>query len=181
MLPLHYASHQINIGQLEQAIETLERGRGIIWSEMHGLHMSIDQLCLINLPLAERFAAVNNELEALTTTSSAGIWPNKSQSDNDGLMDLISWLVIKQRALVAERERLISQIQSLLGCETFLMTPSFDTLRPAAKPGPVIIINHTRWWSDIIILFRDAPPSLIPTPNNFYERVNQLKDQLLSA
>ena len=148
---------------------------------MRGLRMSIHQLRLVNLPLAERFAAVNNELEALAMSSSAGIWPNEGQTDSDELMDPIGCLVIKQRALVAERNELISQIQSLPGFETFLMTPSFDTLCSAAERGPVIIINHTRWRSDIIILLRDAPPSLIPTPEIFYERAKQLKDQLLSA
>jgi len=180
-LPLDYASHQIDMGQLEQAIETLERGRGLLWSEMRGLRMSIDQLRLINLPLAERFAAINNDLEALTTSSSTGIWPNEGQADSDELMDPIGRLVIKQRALVAERDKLISQIQSLPGFRTFLTTPSFDTLRSAAEHGPVIIINHTKWRSDIIILLRDSPPSLIYTSDNFYDRANRLKDQLLGA
>ena len=181
-LSLDYASYQIDMGQLEQAVETLERGRGLLWSEMHGLRTSIDQLRLVNLPLAERFAAINNDLEALTTSSSAGIWPNDGQVDSDELMEPIGRLVVKQRILVAERDKLISQIQSLPGFGTFLTTPSFDTLRSAAEhDGPVIIINHTRWRSDIIILLRDAPPSLIPMPENFYERAKQLKDQLLSA
>jgi len=180
-LPLDFASHQIDLGQLEQAVETLERGRGLLWSEMRGLRMSIDQLRLVNLPLAERFAAINNDLEALTTSSLTGIWPNEGQADSDELMDPMGHLVIKQRALVAERDTLISQIQSLPGFETFLMTPSFEALRSAAEHGPVIIINHTEWRSDILILLRDAPPSLIYTSDNFYDRANQLKDQLLSA
>ena len=180
-LPLDFASHQIDIGQLEQAVETLERGRGLLWSEMRGLHMSIDQLRLVDLPLAERFAAINNDLEALTTSSSAGIWPNEDQANSDELMEPIGRLVIKQRTLVTERDMLISQIQSHPGFGTFLMTPSFDILRSAAERRPVITINHTRWRSDTIILLRDVPPSLIPMPNNSYERATQLKDQLLSA
>jgi len=180
-LPLEYASHQIDIGQLEQAVETLERGRGLLWSEMRGLRMSTDQLRLVNLPLAERFAAINKDLEALTMSSSAGIWPNQGHADSNEPMDPFGRLVVKQRALVAERDKLISQIQSLPGFGTFLMTPSFDTARSAAEHGPVIIINHTKWRSDILILLHDSPPSLIPTPDNFYERANQLKDQLLDA
>jgi len=180
-LPLEYASHQVDIGQLEQAVETLERGRGLLWSEMRGLRMSIDQLRLVNLPLAARFAAINKDLEALTTTSSAGIWPTEGQSDNDGLMDPIGQLVVKQRALVAERDGLISQIQSLQGFRTFLKTPSFDTLRSAAECGPVIIINHSARRSDIIILLRDSPPLLVPTADDFYDRAKELKDDLLSA
>jgi len=76
---------------------------------------------------------------------------------------------------------IVSQIQSLPGFGTFLATPSFDALRSAAEHGPVIIINHTRWRSDILILLRDAPPSLVPTAHNFYEHANELKDKLLSA
>ena len=180
-LPLDYASYQVELGQLEQAVETLERGRGLLWSEMRGLRMSIDQLRLVNLPMAERFAAINKELEALTTSSSAGIWPNEGQVNSDELMDPFGRLVIKQRTLVTERDSLISQIQSIPGFETFLMTPSFDSLRSAADRGPVIIINHSGWRSDIIILLRDSPPSLIPTADNFYERAKHLKDRLLSA
>ena len=180
-LPLDYASHQIDIGQLEQAVETLERGRGLIWSEMRGLRMSIDQLRLVNFPLAERFAATNKDLEALTTSSSAGMWPNEDQSESDELMDPIGRLVIAQRKLITERDRLISQIRSLPGFGTFLTAPPFDTLRSAAKHGPVIIVNHSQWRSDIIILLRDSPPSLIPTTDNFYERAKYLRDQLLSA
>ena len=95
-LPLDYASYQVELGQLEQAVETLERGRGLLWSEMRGLRMSIDQLRLVNLPLAERFAVIYKDLEVLTTSSSAGILPNEGQADSDELMDPFGRLVIKQ-------------------------------------------------------------------------------------
>ena len=34
--PLNFASHHIRNGQLERAVETLEQGRALIWSEMRG-------------------------------------------------------------------------------------------------------------------------------------------------
>jgi len=51
----------------------------------------------------------------------------------------------------------------------------------AASHGPVIIISHFKWRSDILILLYDSPPSLIPMPSDFYDRANRLKDQLLST
>jgi hypothetical protein len=33
-LPLDYASYRVDLHQLEEAIETLERGRALLWSEM---------------------------------------------------------------------------------------------------------------------------------------------------
>jgi CHAT domain-containing protein len=69
----------------------------------------------------------------------------------------------------------------LPGFENFLMSPSFDTLRSAAAHGPIIIINHSKWRCDIIIVLYNSPPSLIQTPQQFYHRAERLKDQLLSA
>jgi hypothetical protein len=61
------------------------------------------------------------------------------------------------------------------------MAPSFDTLRSAAARGPVIIINHCKWRSDIIILLHDSPPSLIPVTKDFYSRAEEMRDQLFRA
>jgi CHAT domain-containing protein len=62
-----------------------------------------------------------------------------------------------------------------------LKVPSFNTLCSAAARGPVIIINHCKWQSDIIILLNDSPPSLIATPDGFYDRSLDLRDRLLAA
>ena len=64
-LPLDYASYQVHMGQLTQAVETLERGRCLIWSEMRDLRACIDHIHEIDVGLAEKFAAVNEDLEAL--------------------------------------------------------------------------------------------------------------------
>jgi CHAT domain-containing protein len=96
-------------------------------------------------------------------------------------MDPFGRLVVKQRNLVQKRDRLISQIQAFPGFERFLKPPSFDILRSSATHGPVIIINHCKWRSDIIILLYDHPPSLISTTDDFYDRAIGLRDQLLAA
>jgi CHAT domain-containing protein/tetratricopeptide (TPR) repeat protein len=180
-LPLHYASYQVHIGQLEQAIATLEKGRGLLWSEMRGFRTSIEQLRAVNLPLAQKFAAVNQDLEALTTTSSSNVWINGGESNDSKKMDPFGRLVVKQRKLLDERNDLVVQIQALPGFESFLMAPSFDTLRSAAARGPVIIINHCMWRSDIIILLHDSPPSLILATKDFYSRAYEMRDQLFCA
>ncbi|KAH9991651.1 hypothetical protein BJV74DRAFT_795916 [Russula compacta] len=180
-LPLNYASYQVRTGLLEQAIETLERGRGLLLSEMRGLRFPLDQLRAVNLPLTEKFQAVNRDLEALTTSGSPSDCINDGQVNSGKEMDQFGRLVVKQQRLVEERNGLISRIKSLPGFDTFLKPPSFDTLRSAAAGGPVIIINHSEWGSDIIILLHNSPPSLIPTANDFYDSAIRLKDKLLAA
>ncbi|KAH9969774.1 CHAT domain-containing protein [Russula dissimulans] len=180
-LPLDYAACQVQIGQLKQAIETLEGGRGLLWSEMRGLRSSIDRLGLVDMQLADKFAALNRDLEALTTSGPPRVPRGADQVEGGERMGPFGHLVVGQREIVEERDRLILKVRTLPGFDRFLMTPLFDTLRLAAARGPVIIINHSRFRSDILILFHDTPPSLIAMDNDFYHRANGLKDQLLAA
>jgi CHAT domain-containing protein len=179
-LPFDCASHQIHTSQLTQAIVTLERGRSLLWSEMRGLRSSTDQIRSIDPHLADNFAAVSRELETLTLGISPSSNVDGTDSDVDG-MDPFGHLVVQQRRLVDDREKLISQIQALPGFDTFLKPPSFETLRSAARHGPVIIINHSQWRSDIIIVLHNSPPSLITTSDDFYARAIKLQDELLGA
>jgi hypothetical protein len=166
-LPLDYASYQLDHHQLEEAIETLERGRALLWSEMRRLRASIGQLLEEDSELGYKFAAVNRDLEKLTKSVPPSHKLSMDDGAADGLraVDPFGRLVLEQRGLLKERANLISQIQTLPGFNSFLTSPPFDTLRTAALSGPVIIINHSEWRSDILILLHNKPPSLIPTPH----------------
>src|SRR6266702_4772198 len=182
-MPLDYASYQIDLGQLEEAIETLERGRALLWSEMRHLRTSVDQLVQEDPHLGHKFAAVNRDLEELTKSIPPSHKLSIDDVAADDLMaaDLFGRLLLKQRRLLKERDKLISQIQALPGFDSFLTSPPFDTLRSAASSGPVIIINHSIWRSDILILLHDTSPSLIPTPHDFYDRATTCGDKLLDS
>ena len=183
ILPLDYASYQVDLNQLEEAIETLERGRAVLWSEMRHLRTSIDQLLEVDPVLGHRFAAVNRDLEDLTKSVPPSHNMSMDDSTADGLraVDSFGRLVLKQRDLLKERANLISQIQALPGFDSFLTSTPFDILRSAASSGPVIIINHSEWRSDILILLHNMLPSLIPTPDDFFKRAGALKDKLLDS
>ena len=182
-MPLDYASYQVDLGQLQEAIETLEKGRALLWSEMRHLRASIDQISKADPDLGRKFAAVNRDLEELTKS----IPPSHKVSVDDGAVDGLRAVdpfgrfLLKQRGLLKERDKLISQIQGLPGFDSFLASPSFDTLRSSASSGPVIIINHSSWRSDILILLHDRPPSLVPTPHDFYDHASGLKEKLLDS
>ncbi|KAH9005615.1 CHAT domain-containing protein [Lactarius hatsudake] len=181
-VPLDFASFQIKLGRFEEAVETLEQGRALLWSEMRGLRTPMARLIEEDPQLAKRFAEINQELEALTTS----ITPSGRPEMEDGVaqgdgMDPFGQLVVKQRRLGEERDTLISQIRGRPGFERFLKTPSFTTLRSAASRGPVIIINHCRWCSDILIIFHNYLPCSIPTTDDFYTRANKLRVTLVEA
>ncbi|KAH9962712.1 CHAT domain-containing protein [Lactifluus volemus] len=182
-LPLNYASYQIYTGQLNRAIETLERGRALLWSEMRGFHTSADQLAAVNSALAAEFVEINKDLEEVTMSMvPCGSMEAECSGveDPDG-MDPFGRLMMKQRKLLEKRDELISQIRTLPNFGSFLKSPKSSALRSAALRGPVIIVNHCIFRSDILILFRDSRPSLITTTKDFYKRALELGDRLVES
>ena len=180
---LDYASFHFDFYRFEEAVETLEQGRAILWSEMRGFRAPVTQLIDDDLPLAKRFAEIHRELEALTVSVTPSGRPEMEDGDaqvGDGT-DPFGRLLIKRLKLVEERDVLVSQVQGLSGFEGFLKAPSFDTLRSAASHGPVILINHCEWRSDILIIFHNCLFCSIPTAHNFYHRANTLRDELSEA
>ena len=181
--PLDFASYLIRACQVERAIEALEHGRTLLWSELRGLRASTDRLHASHPALADRFTSINQELEALTTSTSSGasvqLGLDSVESQDYGGMEQLHPLMVKQQEILKERDALISQIRNLQGFKNFLRPLPFDTLRSAASHGPVILINHCKWRSDIIILLQNSPPSLIPTSYKFFDRANRLKDRII--
>jgi CHAT domain-containing protein len=178
-MPLDYASHLVHMGELTQAIETLERGRALLWSELRGLRTSIDHIAGVDPVLAEKYTEINWDLERVATS----VLQSRSDGTEDRKgADPFGRLLVEQRKLLEERNKVISQVRSLPGLHNFLMTHSFDTLRSATSHGPVIVINHNKWRSDILILYDSRPsPILIPTSENFYDEGNKLRDELVQA
>src|ERR1700744_5850236 len=113
--PSDYASYLIGNGQIERAIETLERGRALIWSEMRGFRTSTDQLRAADPALAEKFSIINKELELVTMSVAQSNDDEIGQSETGpGLRERsIGHPVLKQRRLLEERNSLISHIRSL--------------------------------------------------------------------
>ncbi|KAH9025115.1 CHAT domain-containing protein [Lactarius pseudohatsudake] len=152
-------------------------------SEMRGLRTPMAQFFKEHSPLAKRFAEINQELEAMTvsTTPSGRMEMVDGDPQDRDWTDPFGRLVVKRQELMEERDALILQIQGLPESAGFLKAPSFTSLRSAASRGPVVLINHCEWRSDILIIFHSSLPCTIPIANDFYDRANQLRDELAKA
>ncbi|KAH9013596.1 hypothetical protein EDB85DRAFT_1899637 [Lactarius pseudohatsudake] len=178
-LSLDYASYQVHLHQLEEAVETLERGRALL---------GLKCVTFERPQLGHEFVAISKDLEELTKSippshklSIDDDAADNSRADDLRAVDPFGRLLLKQCQLLKEHDNLTSRIRALPGFDSFLTPPSFDTLRSAATSGPVIIINHSMFRSDILILLHNASPSLIPTVRDFYDRAGALKDSLLDS
>ena len=181
-LPHKYASYHIEMGSLERAVEILERGRALLWSEIRGLRTPMDQLrASEHAILAERFVAISSELDNIATSAQPSSETKLADAPGSGGLDAFNQMVKNVRRLEREREEVIDQIRHLPGFENFLKAIPFQTLQTAAAYGPVIIINHCLFRCDILIVLNDSAPVLIPTAEDFYTRAIALKQSLLES
>lgn len=63
-----------------------------------------------------------------------------------------SQLVDRRMALAREWDELVDQVRQVPGFEDFLRAPRLEALLPAARRGPVVVVNVSRWRCDAIIV-----------------------------
>ena len=183
-IPLEYASYHIEKGQLELAVETIEQGKTLIWSEIYGLRTSAGRLRTVNPNLADRLMTVNQRLLIVKASilDRRAVGSLLDEEDHEHI-DSFSPMFQEQRRLLRKRQEIVAGINALPGFENFMEAEAvrFRTLQNAASRGPIIVINHCHWRCDILIVLHDSPPSHIPTTKGFYERANALASTLLNA
>lgn len=93
-------------------------------------------------------------------------------------IDPFSQNLVEKRRLSEELEKVVSRIEALPGFENFLSPVPFRLLQMAAMGGPVIIVNLSRYRSDILIVRSSRFIVHIPTFPNFFDRISKLAQWL---
>ncbi|KAI0252002.1 TPR-like protein [Lactifluus subvellereus] len=184
-LPMDAASYAIMIESraYEEAIEMLEQGRALLWSGMRSLRTPLDRLHEVDKSLADEFTEISQALEAIiTTTHVRDFVQTPAGTDDDdvaiGRKDTFARDLAEKRRLSEELDKVVLRIQASPGFENFWRPIPFRHLQTAAIGGPVVIINLSKYCSDILIIRSNHPVVHIPTPTNFFDRATNLAHQL---
>ncbi|OCB90915.1 TPR-like protein [Sanghuangporus baumii] len=188
-LALNAASHAINKHDLTLAIELLEQGRALLWSQMRGLRTPLEQLSNINGSLAERLQGCNRRLEALMTSSESrmsGSGMNGFDAQSNNLskeQHSIDEVLAQMRRLSDEQEELINEVRRINGFEDFLKAAPFITLQQVAAEGPVIVLNHSEFRCDALIITsgQETPCVCIPLDDDFYSDSIKRYEELIQG
>ncbi|PVF92339.1 hypothetical protein CPB86DRAFT_195532, partial [Serendipita vermifera] len=170
------AAAAISAEQYDKAVEWLEQGRSIVWTQILQLRTPVDQLREVDPGLADRLLRVSRLLDRGTQQS--GLSDSLSSSiDEDGP---------QYRALTADWEAAINQVRSLPEFEEFLRPLRSSQLINAARDGPVVVLNIAEDRCDALALIPGLEDVVhIPLPDITSERVselyNELRDQLCSS
>ena len=140
----------IRYGQPGNAVELLEQGRGVFWSQLIRLRSPLDDVISsgeTGKELAEKFMRV---VSLLRTVLDA---PLDAESQHD-----------RACRLTIQLQDIVTEIRKLPSLSRFLEPPLFSDLRNAASGGPVIIVNASQYTCDALIVLPDKDPVHVALP-----------------
>ena len=132
----------------KNAVELLEQGRGVFWTQLTRLRSPLDDViasCATGQILADEFT--RQTLLIRTALDS----PGADQHD-------------RVCRLSVELQRVVTRIRELPGLSRFLLPSLFSDLQQAARGGPVIIVNASEYGCDALVVLVDQDPVHIPLP-----------------
>jgi hypothetical protein len=121
LLTTDAAAWAITAGHPQHAVELLEQGRSILWSQLLQTRDEVDDLRTADPALALRLDSIRASLDGRDTDPP----PTAEERMN----------------AAADWDFLIEEIRTRPGFETFLAIPPFARLSAAAANGPVVVIN----------------------------------------
>ena len=129
-----------------RAVELLERGRGIFWSQLTRLRSPLDDVIASGLSgklLADNFTCLTALIRMALRS------PGADQRDR----------IVR---LNTELQKVVTKIRELPGLSRFLLPSLFSDLQRAASGGPVIIMNGSNYGCNALVVFADEGPVHIP-------------------
>jgi hypothetical protein len=139
-------SAAIDAGQCETAVEWMDQGQSVIWSQLLQLRMPVDDLKRFYPDIADRFMTLSKKLEG------SGTDHNFVVVSSDGMQQSTATVPERYHELADERTKLMKHIRGLDGFDRFLLPQKLSQLQIAACNGLVIFINVSKSHSDVLIL-----------------------------
>ncbi|KIK40003.1 hypothetical protein CY34DRAFT_291493 [Suillus luteus UH-Slu-Lm8-n1] len=132
------ASCAIRSGDVRRAVELLERGRTLIWTQMARFRTPLDNL---PLALAKTFRDISLLLDKPPTNYPEGT-----------SIVVVEAEATRYRRLVEDWNGAVEEIRKIEGFSRFLLSPAFSDLQYAACDGPTIMLMATNSSCDAIII-----------------------------
>ncbi|KAG8218941.1 hypothetical protein J3R82DRAFT_4649 [Butyriboletus roseoflavus] len=129
-----------------KALELLEQGRGLFWSQLTRLRSPLDDVIasgstgkMLADEFTQRTFAIRTALDS----------PGPDQHD-------------RVCRLNVDLQGVVTRIRELPGLSHFLLPSPFSDLQQAACEGPVIIVNASKYGCDALVVLADRNPHHIP-------------------
>ncbi|KAI9566215.1 TPR-like protein [Boletus coccyginus] len=128
------------------AVELLEQGRGVFWSQLTRLRSPLDDL-VISGPTGRTLAEKFTRLALLIRNALNSPGPDQHE---------------RLCHLNLAMHKVVTNVRELPGLSRFLLPSPFHDLQRAVSGGPVIIVSASKYSCDVIIVLFDRDPVHIP-------------------
>ncbi|KAH6881201.1 CHAT domain-containing protein [Coprinopsis sp. MPI-PUGE-AT-0042] len=174
-IALKAASAACSLGRVDKALEWLEQGRCVVWSQLSNLRTPIDDLRLHNQELAQSVAEVSKQLQ---NAGSCRVQSHFGLSTSEKV--LLEDEARVHLNLARRWDDLLKTVRSIPGFECFLQPlPCSSLLQHLPESGPVVVINVDEQRCDAIALLTGQDkPIHIPLPDFSLEKANKYRGDL---
>ncbi|KAG8876821.1 hypothetical protein FRB98_007015 [Tulasnella sp. 332] len=165
------ASYAIEKRDFQKAVELLERGRALLFTQLENYRKPLDGVEAVDKELAGRFRALSAVIADAALSTGDRQVGNRNSEDT----------VAKRQKQVDEWTQMLKEIRQLDGFEDFLRITPFVKLQRAAKDGPVILVNISQYGSHGIIIQRTRQPLCVSLPGATPSIMNELANLLIQT
>lgn len=144
------ASAAARMGKGEVAVEILENGRSILWSERIEINSPVDRVRTVNPALADEMESIRRALDLCLQADGSSI----NSLGGNLAKDSRDWFsrAARRRRLAGAWDCLVRKAREELEDDSFLNQVSFSDLRAACLDGPIVIVNTGRYGSHALVI-----------------------------
>ncbi|KAG1840297.1 CHAT domain-containing protein [Suillus subalutaceus] len=162
-LAMDAASCALGRGDVCRAVELLEQGRTIIWTQMTRLRTPLDSF----QTRGDHAAALMKKFRDLSSLLNK---PPANYPEANPRVD-VEAEETRYRHLVKDWNRTVEDIRKIESFSRFLLPPLFSDLQDAARDGPIIVLIASKSSCDAIIIPHKQPPTSIQLPINWLKLI----------
>jgi hypothetical protein len=155
------ATHAISIGRLDVALEMLEAGRSLFWTQHLQLRTSFMELPTV---IGDRLTRISYALARPLPDGLQGV-------RKDGELS-------RRRQLGDEFRSVLDEARTIPGFESLLLNTSFTSVAQAAICRPIVVIVAHEVSGHAIIIEGEAQCCLVELPNTSAKALQELSNQL---
>ena len=167
----------VHAGLTSHAVEVFEQGRGVLLGQALDIRTDLTTLKAQHPDLAAQFTAACEQLEKFDEHSGRLVASplGMEVTAADVRAEAAQRDVQRRRKTAEELDRVIAEIRTVQGFESFLRPLSVSDLAATAADGPVIVINVSQYGSHALILTSNGVLEPLPlddlTPDSVYDHV----------
>jgi tetratricopeptide (TPR) repeat protein len=152
----------------ERAVEFLDHGRSVFWSQAADLRPDLAFLDSVDAGLGAEIRRASEALHAGTFED-----PLRGKTTDINLNETAE----KHRRLVAAWELLVDRVRQIESMEHFLRATPYSELQQAAVGGPVIVINVSSYGCDALVIKAGVSIERVSLDNLTYAATTQQADR----